>query len=64
MFGENRQNSIVMVDAINHALHEEIERNDKIYLFGEDVADAKGGVFTATKGLSTNLDLKGYLIHL
>ncbi len=44
---------IVMVDAINHALHEEMERNDKIYIYGEDVADLKGGVFTATKGLST-----------
>ncbi len=43
---------IVMVDAINHALHEEMERNDKIYIFGEDIADNKGGVFTATKGLS------------
>ncbi|RMD50871.1 MAG: tungsten formylmethanofuran dehydrogenase, partial [Ignavibacteria bacterium] len=43
----------VMVDAINHALREEMERNDKIYIFGEDVADKKGGVFTATKGLST-----------
>ncbi len=28
-------------------------RNEKIYLFGEDVADKKGGVFTSTKGLST-----------
>lgn len=46
-------NPIVMVDAINHALREEMERNDKIYVFGEDVADGKGGVFTATKGLST-----------
>jgi 2-oxoisovalerate dehydrogenase E1 component len=46
-------NPIVLVDAINHALREEMERNDKIYLFGEDVADGKGGVFTATKGLST-----------
>jgi 2-oxoisovalerate dehydrogenase E1 component len=44
---------IVMVDAINHALHEEMERNNNIYVFGEDVADHKGGVFTATKGLST-----------
>ena len=44
---------IVMVDAINHALHEEASRNDKIYIFGQDVADSKGGVFTATKGLST-----------
>ena len=44
---------VVMVDAINHALHEEMERNEKIYVFGEDIADGKGGVFTATKGLST-----------
>lgn len=44
---------VVMVDAINHALREEIERNDKIYVFGEDIADGKGGVFSATKGLST-----------
>ncbi|MFO7444926.1 MAG: dehydrogenase E1 component subunit alpha/beta [Ignavibacteriaceae bacterium] len=44
---------IVMVDAINHALHEEMDRNDKMYIFGEDIADKKGGVFTATKGLST-----------
>ncbi len=45
-------NKIVMVDAINHALMEEMEKNDKIYVFGEDIADNKGGVFTATKGLS------------
>ena len=45
--------SIVMVDAINHALHEEMELNDRMYIFGEDIADGKGGVFTATKGLST-----------
>ncbi len=44
---------IVMVDAINHALHEEMALNDKMYIFGEDIADGKGGVFTATKGLST-----------
>jgi len=44
---------IVMVDAINHALREEMEKNNKIYVFGEDVADGKGGVFTATKSLST-----------
>lgn len=43
---------IVMVDAINHALHEEMDRNPDMYIFGEDIADGKGGVFTATKGLS------------
>ncbi len=43
---------IVMVDAINHALHEEMEINPKILVYGEDIADPKGGVFTATKGLT------------
>ncbi len=46
-------NKIVIVDAINHALHEEMERNDRIIVYGQDVQDGKGGVFTATKGLST-----------
>lgn len=46
-------NNIVLVDAVNHALHEEMAVNKKMYIFGEDIADGKGGVFTATKGLST-----------
>ncbi len=45
--------SIVMVDAINHALHEEMARDSKMLMWGEDIEDGKGGVFTATKGLST-----------
>lgn len=45
-------NEIVMVDAINHALMEEMARNEKMLIFGEDVEDSKGGVFTATRGLS------------
>lgn len=49
---------VVMVDAINHALHEEMERNDEMVIFGEDIEDAKGGVFTATKGLSTKFTKK------
>lgn len=44
---------IVMVDAINHALKEELQGNGKMVIYGQDVADPKGGVFTATKGLST-----------
>lgn len=51
-------NPIVLVDAINHAIEEELERNEKIILFGEDVVDYKGGVFTATKGLSTKFGKK------
>ena len=50
--------SIVLVDAINHALEEEMTLNEKIILFGEDVVDYKGGVFTATKGLSTTFGKK------
>ncbi|MFO7526133.1 MAG: dehydrogenase E1 component subunit alpha/beta [Ignavibacteriaceae bacterium] len=49
---------IVMVDAINHALREEMERNSDMYIFGEDIEDAKGGVFTATKGLSNRFTKK------
>lgn len=43
---------VMMVDAINHAMHEELARNDSIVVFGEDVAGSKGGVFTATRGLT------------
>ena len=43
---------IVLVDAINHALDEELSKNDKMIIYGEDVGGGKGGVFTATRGLS------------
>ena len=43
---------IVMVDAINHALQEEMERSDRVIVYGEDVAGGKGGVFTATRELT------------
>jgi len=45
-------NKVVLVDAVNHALAEELERDPKILVFGEDVAGGKGGVFTATRGLT------------
>jgi 2-oxoisovalerate dehydrogenase E1 component len=55
---EPSDNKIVLVDAINHALHEEMEKNPEMFIFGEDIEDAKGGVFTATKGLSTRFTKK------
>ncbi len=42
---------VSMVQAINSGLKEEMERNPKIYMWGEDIADPKGGVFGVTRGL-------------
>ncbi len=42
----------VLVDAINHALDEELTANEKMVVYGQDVAGQKGGVFTATRGLT------------
>ncbi len=43
---------VYMVDALNHALDEELEREPHSYIFGQDVAYGKGGVFTVTTGLT------------
>lgn len=43
---------VTMIDAINHGLREEMERNPKMVMWGEDIADPKGGVFGVTRGLS------------
>ena len=43
---------IYMVDALNHALKEELVANPDTYIFGQDVAGGKGGVFTVTAGLT------------
>jgi 2-oxoisovalerate dehydrogenase E1 component len=49
---EHKGARVVLVDAVNHALAEELERNPNMIVYGEDVAGSKGGVFTATKGLT------------
>ena len=49
---ETEKDKIVLVDAINHALDEELAYNEKVLIYGEDIAGGKGGVFTATRGLT------------
>lgn len=44
--------SIVIVDALNHAIDEEMQKDPKIVVFGEDVAHGKGGVFGVTRNLT------------
>ena len=42
-----------MAQAINQALDQALERDERVVLFGEDIADPVGGLFTCTAGLST-----------
>ncbi len=46
------QEPVTFIDAINHGLREELQRSPKIVMWGEDIADPKGGVFGVTRGLS------------
>lgn len=47
------EESISLIEAINRGLREEMKLNPKILMWGEDIADPKGGVFGVTRGLST-----------
>ncbi len=49
---ETTNESVVIVDAINHALHEEMEKDEDVIVFGQDVAGGKGGVFGVTRHLT------------
>lgn len=50
--GEERGEALVIMDALNHALDEEMERDEGVIIFGQDVAHGKGGVFGITRGLT------------
>ncbi len=52
---------VTMVEAINHGLREEMERDPRIVMWGEDVADPKGGVFGVTRGIGT--DFPGRVVN-
>jgi len=42
--------TMTLIEAITQGLHEEMERDERIFLIGEDIA-SYGGVFKATRGL-------------
>lgn len=44
--------SVVMMDALNHAIDEEMKRDPSVVVFGQDVAHGKGGVFGITRNLT------------
>jgi len=44
--------SVNLITAINKSLHEVMDHFDDTVVFGEDIADPKGGVFKATVGLT------------
>jgi len=44
--------SIVIMDALNHAIDEEMKRDSSVVVFGQDVAHGKGGVFGITRNLT------------
>ena len=46
------EDTISMVEALNRAMREEMEHNPKAVMWGEDIADPKGGVFGVTRGLT------------
>ena len=50
MSAEETSRVMTMLEAINHTLHQEMERDERVVVFGEDVG-LNGGVFRATEGL-------------
>ena len=50
--GTNAAENKVMSTQINHALIEEMRRDEKVVVFGQDVAKEKGGVFGVTENLT------------
>ncbi len=49
---DERDEDVVMMDGLNHALIEEMKKDSGVVVFGQDVARGKGGVFGITKNLT------------
>ncbi len=44
--------SVTYIDAIHRALEELLQEDERVFLYGEDIAGTFGGAFKATKGLA------------
>jgi Transketolase, pyrimidine binding domain len=49
--------TLAMAAALNQALDQEMERDDRVFLIGEDIPGPAGGPFGLTKGLSAKYGL-------
>lgn len=47
------EKDLTLAQAVNQSLEQALERDDRVVLLGEDIADPVGGLFTCTAGLST-----------
>jgi 2-oxoisovalerate dehydrogenase E1 component len=47
------EKDLSLAQAVNQALEQALERDERVVLLGEDIADPVGGLFTCTAGLST-----------
>ena len=61
--GERIMAIMSYIDAITLAMKEEMERDERVFVLGEDVG-RKGGVFKATNGFMNNLGNTVCWIHL
>ena len=43
---------LTYLEALNKGIEEEMARDEKVVIFGEDVGGVKGGVFGVTQGLA------------
>jgi pyruvate/2-oxoglutarate/acetoin dehydrogenase E1 component len=42
-----------VLDRLNYALHHSMQRDERVFIIGEDILDPYGGAFKVTRGLST-----------
>jgi pyruvate/2-oxoglutarate/acetoin dehydrogenase E1 component len=42
-----------VLDSLNHALHQAMDSDSRVFVIGEDILDPYGGAFKVTRGLST-----------